>query len=243
MNATTTLHPAERLLIDLFGEDHGVERSGRLLAGPARVDDREVTVIGTTDQAHIGVDLALAMSRCVLDTMRSAPGRPIVLIVDNSGQRLSRWDELMGNNGCIAHLTKCLDAARRRGHPVVGLVHTLAISGGFMATGMATGACYAMPGAELRLMAPSAMSRVTRIPEERLAELSRTLPVLGPGVANFVRIGGLHGVFGEDLRAELVRALSHTDSTDDPRRRLGAERGGRPHALEISAAVRAGVVA
>ncbi|AUN96143.1 biotin-independent malonate decarboxylase subunit gamma [Pseudazoarcus pumilus] len=243
MNATTAAHPSERLLVELFGEEHAVVRQGKLLAGTASVDGQTVTVIGTTDQAHIGVDLALAMSRRVLDTMRSAPGRPIVLIVDNSGQRLSRWDELMGNNGCIAHLTKCLDAARRGGHRVIGLVHTLAISGGFMATGMATGACYALPDAELRLMAPSAMSRVTRIPEERLVELSRSLPVLGPGVVNFVRIGGLHGVFADDLRAELAKALSHVDAEDDPRRRLGAERGGRPHALEIAVAVRSGVVA
>ena len=234
------LDSAETLLLALFGDDHAVARDGSLLAGTACVGTQTVTVIGTTGQTQIGVDLALAMSRHVLATLQDAPGRPIVLIVDNAGQRLSLWDELMGNNGCIAHLTKCLDAARRRGHKVVGLVHTLAISGGFMATGMATGACYAMPGAELRLMAPSAMSRVTKIPEERLAELCRTQPVLGPGVDNFVRIGGLHGVFGSDARAALLAALAAVDPQDDPRRRLGAERGGRTHALEVAALVRAG---
>lgn len=234
------LDSAEGLLRELFGDDHAVARDGKLLAGTARVGGMAVTVIGTAEQTQIGVDLALAMARHVLDTLRDAPGRPIVLIVDNAGQRLSLWDELMGNNGCIAHLTKCLDTARRRGHKVIGLVHTLAISGGFMATGMATGACYAMPGAELRLMAPSAMSRVTKIPEERLAELSRTQPVLGPGVDNFVRIGGLHGVFGSDARAALRAALAADDQQDDPRRRLGAERGGRTHALEVAALVRAG---
>ena len=241
MSIEANLHPADALLRELFGEFHGVRREGKLLAGPARVGEHAVTVIGTTEQAHIGADLALAMSRHVLDTLRNAPGRPLVLIVDNSGQRLSLWDELMGNNGCIAHLTKCLDVARRSGHKVIGLVHTLAISGGFMATGMATGACYAMPGAELRLMAPSAMSRVTKIPEERLAELSRTQPVLGPGVDNFVRIGGLHGVFEGDARAALLAALEAEAGADDPRRSLGAERGGRPHALEIAARVRAGM--
>lgn len=241
MNPDTPLHPADALLRGLFGEDHAVRREGKLLAGTARVGAHTVSVVGTTEQAHIGVDLALAMSRHVLDTMRDAPGRPLVLIVDNAGQRLSLWDELMGNNGCIAHLTKCLDVARRSGHKVIGLVHTLAISGGFMATGMATGACYAMPGAELRLMAPSAMARVTKIPEERLAELSRTQPVLGPGVDNFVRIGGLHGVFTGDPRAALLAALEAEDDGDDPRRRLGAERGGRPHAQAIAARVRAGM--
>ncbi len=229
-----------RLLDELFGAGHGVAVDAPLVRGHATLGGRDVAVIGTTDQVHIGARIALALAGHVLDVVRDTPGRPILLIVDNSGQRLSLWDELMGNNGCIAHLTKCLDLARRREHRVVGLVHELAVSGGFMATGMATEACYALPGAEVRVMAASAMSRVTGIAEERLRELFRTSPALGPGVDNFVRIGGLHGVLDGDLRARIAEALDHVDPDPDPRRRLGTERGGRTHAAEVAAMVRAG---
>ncbi|MCP1673417.1 malonate decarboxylase gamma subunit [Natronocella acetinitrilica] len=235
-SAARTAH----LLDELFGSGHGVVVDAPLVSGHAKLDGRDVAVIGTTGQVHIGARIALALAGHVLDVVRDTPGRPIVLIVDNSGQRLSLWDELMGNNGCIAHLTKCLDLARRRQHRVVGLVHELAVSGGFMATGMATEACYALPGAEVRVMATSAMSRVTGIPEEQLQELFRTSATLGPGVDNFVRIGGLHGVLDGDLRASIVEALQQTDPDPDPRRRLGAERGGRTHAAEVAAISRAG---
>lgn len=228
------------LLGSLFGADYECRRDGLLLTGEGRLDGRRVAVVGTVDRAHIGARLALALSRSVLDVMRDAPGRPILVIVDNAGQQLSLWDELVGNNGYVAHLGKCLDLARRRGHPVVGIVVDLAVSAGFMATGMATGRCYALADAELRLMAPSAMARVMRIPQERLAELFRDSPALGPGVDNFVRIGALHGLLDENARRQILEAISGGDGEDDPRARLGQERGGRTHAAEIAAVVRNG---
>lgn len=233
-------HPTDRLLDALFDRHDVRHEDHRVVAGVGWLDGRAVAVVGTTERAYIGVETALALAGHVLDVLRDHPGRPILLVVDNSGQRLSRWDELMGNNGFIAHLTTCLDFARRRGHRAVGVVHGLAVSGGFMATGMATAACHALPGAELRVMVPDAMARITRIPLDRLLTLFETQPVLAPGADNFVRIGGLHGVWEGDPRGGLRAALDATDPEDDPRRRLGAERGGRTRAAEVAALVRAG---
>ncbi|MFC3694476.1 biotin-independent malonate decarboxylase subunit gamma [Chenggangzhangella methanolivorans] len=230
----------ERVLADLFGDGHGVVRDGGTLTGVARFDGRTVTVVGTADRAVIGADVALKLARAVLDAMRDEPGRPILVIVDNAGHRLSRRDELMANNGCIAHLTRCLDAARRRGHRVIGLVHDLAVSGGFMATGLSTDLCFALPGSEVRVMAPAAMARVTKIPLERLEELSAANPVLGPGVENFIRVGGLEGVWDGDLKARFREALSRPLDGADMRRSLGESRGGRTVAARIAAKVRAG---
>ncbi|WP_336490161.1 biotin-independent malonate decarboxylase subunit gamma [Methylobacterium nigriterrae] len=230
-----------RVLAELFGDDHEIGWDGVTLAGVARFDGRTVTVIGTSDRATIGADVALRLARATLDAMRDEPRRPILVIVDNAGHRLSRRDELMGNNGCIAHLTRCLDTARRRGHRVIGLVHDLAVSGGFMATGLATDLCYALPGAEVRVMAPAAMARVTKIPLERLGELAASNPVLGPGVENFIRVGGLEGVWDGDLKTHFREALARPLKGDDMRRTLGEERGGRVAAASVSARVRAGV--
>ena len=229
----------ERLFFDLFGGKYAVEFESSLLHGEATFQGKTIAILGTLERAYISASLALEQARYVLDVMRDHPGRPILLVVENSGQKLSLFDELIGNNGYIAHLSTCLDAARRRGHKVIGLVHELAISGGFMATGMATGDCYACEGAELRVMAPEAMSRITRIPLERLGELTKSNPILGPGVKNFERIGAIAGVWSGDLRTHLREALSSPDQ-EDPRRARGAERGGRLLAAKVAQAVREG---
>jgi len=229
----------ERLFSDLFRENYKIDFDGSLLHGEATFEGKTIAVLGTSERAYISASLALEQARIVLDVMRDHPGRAILLVVENSGQKLSLFDELIGNNGYIAHLSTCLDAARRRGHKVIGLVHDLAISGGFMATGMATGDCYACEGAELRVMAPEAMSRITRIPLERLSELTKSNPILGPGVANFERIGAIVSVWSGDLRVHLHNALVSPDR-EDPRRELGEQRGGRQHAAKVARAVREG---
>lgn len=229
----------ERLIAAMFDEAE-IVRTGDLVTGEGRLDGRSISIIGTTDRTYIGADVAVAMARRVLDIVRDKPGQPILIIVDNSGHRLGRWDELMGNNGCIAHLTKCLYAARRRGHRVIGLVNELAVSAGFMALGMATDACYALPGAEVRVMALGAMARVTKVPLDRLTELCATSPVLGPGVENFMRVGAIAGVWSGDLAGHLRAALAEQPEPGDDRRRLGRERGGRTAALDVATRVRAG---
>ena len=51
-------------------------------------------MIGTVDNTPIGIELAYRMAGAVLDVVRNYPGRPILLLVDTQGQRLSHRDEL-----------------------------------------------------------------------------------------------------------------------------------------------------
>src|SRR6185503_12119987 len=89
---------AETLLPRLFPQGHAVVFDGEFFTGPGRCGNTEVTVIGARNKAPIGVELAHRMASAVLDTVREHPARPIVLLVDTSGQRLSRRDELLGVN-------------------------------------------------------------------------------------------------------------------------------------------------
>src|SRR3954449_10347682 len=90
---------AETLLPRLFPQGHAVVFDGEFFTGPARCGATDVTVIGARNKAPIGVELAHRMAGAGLETGREHPGRPIVLLVDTSGQRLSRRDELLGVNG------------------------------------------------------------------------------------------------------------------------------------------------
>lgn len=216
----------------IFGPGHGIEPDGDFLHGEARFDGRPVTVVGTTNHAPIGVALALAQARVVLDTIAARPGQPILLLIDTQGQQLRRRDELLGIHRAMAHLGASIDLARRRGHAVIALVYDQALSGGFITSGLIADACYALPEAEIRVMRIPAMSRVTKLPEDMLTALSRSNPVFAPGVGNYLAMGGVRALWQGDLAAALRSALAQT-GTDDRRARDGAERGGRTLAAGI----------
>ncbi|WP_343607111.1 biotin-independent malonate decarboxylase subunit gamma [Roseateles sp.] len=216
----------------LFGSDRGLTLDGELLHGEVALDDEPLTVVGTTGHAPIGVRLALAQARVVLDTVARHPGRPILLLIDTQGQQLRRRDELLGINRAMAHLGMSIDLARRRGHRVLGLVYDQALSGGFITSGLIADACDALPQAEIRVMRIPAMSRVTKLPEAMLTELSRTNPVFAPGVENYVAMGGVRRVWTGDLRAALRQALADAP-TEDRRALDGAQRGGRRLAAAV----------
>lgn len=214
------------LATTLFGPDHGIRADGDFLSGTPRFDGETLAVVGTTGHAPIGVHLALAQARVVLDVVAAHPGRAILLLIDTQGQQLRRRDELLGINRAMAHLGQAIDLARRRGHRVVGLVYDQALSGGFITSGLIADVCDALPEAEIRVMRIPAMARVTKLPEAMLTELSKANPVFAPGVANYVAMGGVHALWQGDLAAGLRQALASAGAED--RRMLdGAARGGR----------------
>jgi len=216
----------------LFGSAHNITAHGDFLEGSAEFEGQAITVLGSTHHAPIGVALALAQARVVLDTLARHPGAAILLLIDTQGQQLRRRDELLGINRAMAHLGCCIDLARRRGHRVIGLVYDQALSGGFITSGLIADACYALPDAEIRVMRIPAMARVTKISEQRLTELSKTNPVFAPGVQNYVAMGGVRSVWTGDLRQGLREALAASPSTDT-RAHDGAARGGRTLAESV----------
>lgn len=222
----------QTLTTQLFGAGHGITRDGDFLHGEVTFDGEPLTVIGTTDHAPIGVQLALQQARAVLDTMASHPGRALLLLIDTQGQQLRRRDELLGINRAMAHLGMTLDLARRRGHRVLGLVYDQALSGGFITSGLIADACDALPEAEIRVMRLPAMARVTKLPEAMLAELSEANPVFAPGVGNYVAMGGVRRLWQGDLAEALREALASAPTTDR-RAQDGAARGGRKLAASV----------
>ena len=220
------------LVTQLFGSGHTVAADGDLLAGTAQLDGETFAVVGSTNHAPIGYEMALRQARIVLDTIAQHPGRAILMLVDTQGQQLRRRDELLGINRAMAHLACAVDLARRRGHRTLGLVYDQALSGGFLSTGLIADACDALPEAEIRVMRLPAMARVTKISEERLGELAQSNPVFAPGVENYLAMGGVRAVWRGDLRQCLRDALADASCSDD-RALLGEQRGGRSMAAAV----------
>jgi malonate decarboxylase gamma subunit len=221
------------LALQLFPQGHDIVEHNYFLCGTAKVAEQTVAVIGTTGHTSIGVEIALAQASAILDTLRNFPARPIVILVDTQGQRLRYRDEMLGINRYMAHLGKCIDVARRRGHTVIGLVYDQALSGGFITSGLMADACYALPEAEIRVMGLAAMSRITKVPLERMTELAASNPVFAPGAENYLNMGGLEAIWDGDLEQCLARALQQADSIDH-RSARGLERGGRKMSLPVT---------
>ncbi len=217
----------------LFPGGHDVGLHDGVLVGSGTIGEQTVAVIGTTDHAAIGAQLAMKLAARVLDVVREHPGRPILALVDTQGQQLSRFDELIGNNACLAHLAKCFAVARQHGHRLISVVYSEAVSGGFLALGMLADETYAVQGAQIRVMALPAMARVTKLPLEQLEELCRTTSILGPGADNFVALGCVEAIWHEPYDVCLAEALARPAGADR-RREEGARRGGRTAAHEVA---------
>ncbi|HEV7816164.1 MAG TPA: biotin-independent malonate decarboxylase subunit gamma [Janthinobacterium sp.] len=216
----------QKLAASLFPQGHDIVEKDDFLCGSAQVAGATVAIVGTTGHAPIGIEIALAQAQAILRTVREFPGRAIVLLVDTQGQRLRHRDEMLGINSYMAHLGKCVELARRRGHKIIGLVYDQALSGGFITSGLMADACYALPDATIRVMALPAMARITKVPEERLLELAKSNPVFAPGPENYLRMGGLEAIWQGDLAARLAEALA-AQRGGDRRSALGLARGGR----------------
>ncbi|NYE59639.1 malonate decarboxylase gamma subunit [Duganella sp. 1224] len=229
----------KKLAAALFPEGHGIVEHNEFLSGEAQVDGQTVAVIGTTGHTPIGIEIALAQAQAILRTVREAPGRPILMLIDTQGQRLRHRDEMLGINSYMAHLGKCVDLARRKGHKIIGLVYDQALSGGFITSGLMADACHALPDATIRVMGLPAMARITKVPEEQLTELAKSNPVFAPGPENYLRMGGLESIWDGDLAAHLKAALAQP-VTGDQRSALGLQRGGRRLAQPVIDAVVSG---
>ena len=226
----------KKLADTLFPQGHTIVERNDFLSGGAQVDGQAVAVIGTTSHTPIGVEIALAQAQAILRTVREYPGMPILMLIDTQGQRLRHRDEMLGINSYMAHLGKCVDLARRKGHKIIGLVYDQALSGGFITSGLMADACYALPDATIRVMGLPAMARITKVPEERLTELAQSNPVFAPGPENYLRMGGLEAIWTGDLAEQLRIALARP-ANGDQRGALGLQRGGRRLAQPVIDAV------
>ncbi|HEX9401594.1 MAG TPA: biotin-independent malonate decarboxylase subunit beta [Anaeromyxobacter sp.] len=224
---------------ELFPRGHAVREAGGILRGSGRADAGEVAVVGSAGGAEVGVEAALALAAEVLRVVRDHPGRPLLALVDSRGQRMSRRDELLGLNGYLGHLAGAVELARQRGHRVIALVRGDAVSGGVLPLGFMADDVDALEGANPWVMALPAMARVTKIPAERLEELSRSSPVLAPGLDAFLRLGAIATVWRSPLDLALATALARPREADG-RAARGLARGGRILAAAVAARVAGG---
>src|SRR5271170_4650472 len=220
------------LLTQLFNEGSNIVTTDWLVTGEATVAGKPVSILGTTDHAFIGVREVVVLSGKFLDIAVRFPGRPFLMLVDNNGQRMALDEELLALPEYIAHLLKAEQAARLAGCKLIAIVYGNTVAGGFIGFGMGADRVVSVPGGETSVMKLEAISRVTKMPMEKLQDLAAKNPVFAPGSENFFKMGGLYEMWTDDFSAQLQRLLN-SDVSQDLRAQLGRERGGREAAQSI----------
>lgn len=232
------------ILRSLFPAGHPLQAEGGLIGGQGPLPGGgRIHVLGLIEGTFLGVDEALWLGGRVLEIARSHDGTPILLLVDSGSQRMSRRDELLGLNEYLAHLAKALILAELAGHSSIGLLYGHSAAGAFIATGLATSALAALPGATPTVMDLPSMARVTKLSLDFLQERAATTPIFAPGLDNLAKAGGVLEIWdpGEPLDLQLAACLSKLTGAD-VRDRLGQERGGRSKAAAIAARVASSVL-
>jgi malonate decarboxylase gamma subunit len=221
----------EAVLKILFNETYSIEYHDDFFWGQATLKDKNITIMGTVNGAPIGVQLLLAQSQVILETIKNHPQQPIVFIIDTKGPKLRHQDELLGLNRYMAHMAKCLDLARQKGHPILGIVYGQAVSGGFISSGLFADQCFAFSDTMISVMNLPAMARIMKTPLKKLVELSKSNPVFAPGPENYYKMGAIHDLWeatkSTNLSTTLYQLLEEKTQVEDSRAELGYERGGR----------------
>ena len=210
--------------------DYRIENS--MIRGSAETKIGKVEIIGTVDSAAMNQWIAMTLADEILAVIEKDDKTPIVFIVDTMGQDSSRADELLCLNRTFAHLASCVDLLRRRGHPNLAIVLGEAVSGGFLSYGLMANQVFAMQSSQVKVMDLNAMSRVTKIPLDKLKSLSQTSAIFAPGVENYYAMGAVDDIW-QTLDEHLVEnalesQLTHMeDFFTDNRRKVAKDRKGR----------------
>lgn len=186
-----------------------------------------------------GWQLARAVQEVVQLDRGAAVKRPIVAIVDVPSQAYGRREEAFGIHQALAGAAGAYAQARQAGHPVIGLVVGLAMSGAFLAHGYQANRLIALddPNVQVHAMGKASAARVTLRSVEALEKLAASVPPMAYDVQSFASLGILWKILqltNLALPDEQDLALVHgaleaalADILDDPARDLSGRLQGR----------------
>jgi malonate decarboxylase gamma subunit len=227
----------DEVLKGLFPSGHDVKTStaGIIIGTGKRKQGQAIAVIGVANGVALGTAGVLPLAQQVLRVVTHGGSIPILVLVDTQGQLMARRDEMHGLNEYLAHLAKCLLLASQQGHRTIGLEYGKAAAGAFLATALATDFLIGLPGAEPVVMDLPSMSRVTKLPMDKLKELAKATPVFAPGLDHLAQMGAVAEIWDpqKPLDEQLEEALKKA-SPVDTRDELGATRKGRPMAAKVA---------
>jgi malonate decarboxylase gamma subunit len=138
-----------------------------------------------------GWQLAQAVRDVVEQDRASVTTRPIVAVIDVPSQAYGRREEAYGIHQALAGAAGAYAEARLAGHPVIGLIVGLAMSGAFLAHGYQANRVIAFDDSEVAVhaMGKASAARVTLRSVEALEQLAASVPPMAYDIGSFASLG------------------------------------------------------
>jgi malonate decarboxylase beta subunit len=178
-----------------------------------RMRDRPLWLTRAMGVAPLGPSEVHALDAALLAGLAGGDAASISVLIhvgDSSGHEASRNAESLCISQYLAQHAAVLALLRSRGVRIRGLLTTLGHSAAFFATALQADEVYALSSARVVAMDPAAIARVLRLPEQEIAALVESDPLVGQPIANFARWGGITAILSGADPARL-RSLAELD--------------------------------
>jgi malonate decarboxylase gamma subunit len=140
-----------------------------------------------------GWELARAVHETIEADHASAVKRPIVAVIDVASQAYGRTEEAYGIHQALAGAAGAYAEARLAGHPVIGLIVGMAMSGAFLAHGYQADRLIAFddPAVMVLAMCKASAARITLRSGEALELLAASVPPMATDIGSYASLGML----------------------------------------------------
>lgn len=176
--------------------------------------------------------------------------RPIVAVIDVPSQAYGYKEELLGISQACAASVDAYATARENGHPVIGFIPGMAISGAFLSHGYQANRLIALndEGVLVHAMSKQSAARITKRTIEELDEAAKKIPAIAYDVKSYSKLGALYklvdGINAEKPNNEEINKIKEiiSEAIIDTRKnqngidsRLTSENAktGREYAIEV----------
>ncbi len=146
-------------------------------------------------KGEVGLVEGWQLAQAVLETVQADRDarvkRPIVAVIDVTSQAYGRREEAFGIHQALAGAAGAYAQARLAGHPVIGLVVGLAMSGAFLAHGYQANRLIALddPGVMVHAMGKESAARITLRSVAALEALAQSVPPMAYDIRNYASLG------------------------------------------------------
>jgi malonate decarboxylase gamma subunit len=156
-----------------------------------------------------GWRLAQAVREVVALDRDAQVKRPIVAVIDVPSQAYGRREEAYGIHQALAGAVAAYADARQAGHPVIGLIVGLAMSGAFLAHGYQANRLIALddPAVAVHAMGKASAARVTLRSIEALEKLAASVPPMAYDIDSYASLG----LLWETLSVEQIEQPTAAD--------------------------------